>query len=318
MKSILVTGGAGFVGSNLCKYLLQKYADYRLIVLDNLTYAGNIDAVGSGHLGEDADRVRFWYGNVTNGELVGTLVEAADIIIHTAAETHVTRSIFDNRLFYETDVIGTQTIANAAAKSKRLELMIHVSTSEVYGTAVHPVIGEDHPLNPQSPYASAKCGADRLIYSYWSTYQLPCVIVRPFNLFGPRQHLEKLVPRFITGVLLGEPLSVHGDGSAARDFTFVHDLCRAIDAVMHAPKQDVVGEVFNVASGVDLNILSIADDITRLMAARDAAIQRTTDRPGQVIRHTGDCEKLEDGYRLVRERNLGVRPRQDDSMVSGQ
>lgn len=292
MKSILVTGGAGFVGSNFCKYILEKYTDYNLVVLDTLTYAGNIDAVGAEHLGKHADRVRFWYGNVTNGELVGTLVEQADIIIHFAAETHVTRSIFGNRLFYETDVIGTQTIANAAAKSKRLELMLHISTSEVYGTAVSPVIDEDHPLNPQSPYASAKCGADRLIYSYWATYQMPSVIVRPFNLFGPRQHLEKLIPRFITSVLLGEPLTVHGDGLAARDFTYVHDLCQAIDAVIHAPREAVIGEVFNVASGVDRSISAIAADIKRMMGAPDAPIMQTTDRPGQVIRHTGDCEKI--------------------------
>jgi dTDP-glucose 4,6-dehydratase len=292
MKSILVTGGAGFVGSNFCKYVLDKYPDYRVVVIDSLTYAGNIDAVGVEHLGKHTDRLRFWYGNVTNGELVGALVAEADIIIHFAAETHVTRSIFDNRLFYETDVIGTQTIANAAAKSKRLELMIHISTSEVYGTAMSPAIDETHPLNPQSPYASAKCGADRLIYSYWATYNMPCVIMRPFNLFGPRQHLEKLVPRFVTSVLLNEKLTVHGDGSAARDFIFVHDLCRAIDMVIHAPKASVVGEVFNVASGVNRSILEIADDIKRLMRAPGAAVERVVDRPGQVIRHTGDCEKL--------------------------
>ena len=169
MKTILVTGGAGFIGSNFCKHLLESYPDYRLIVLDSLTYAGNADALGGEHLGAHVDRVRFWYGNVRNADLVTMLVGQADMIIHFAAETHVTRSIFDNALFYETDVLGTQAIANAASKAKNLERMIHISTSEVYGTAITPSMDEQHPLNPQSPYASAKCGADRLIYSSWAT-----------------------------------------------------------------------------------------------------------------------------------------------------
>jgi dTDP-glucose 4,6-dehydratase len=292
MTTILVTGGAGFIASNFCRHLLDTYPDYRLIVLDNLTYAGNVDAVGPEHLGEHVDRVRFWYGNVRNADLVTMLVGEADAIVHFAAETHVTRSIFDNALFYETDVLGTQTIANAASKAKNLKLMIHISTSEVYGTAATPLMDEQHPLNPQSPYASAKCGADRLVYSYWATYGTPCVIIRPFNVFGPRQHLEKLVPRFVTSVMLGEPLNIHGDGSAARDFTFVGDVCRAIDLVLHAPTQKTVGEVFNIASGTARSINEIADDVRRIMGQPEAAARRVTERPGQVFRHTGDAAKI--------------------------
>ena len=142
MSTILVTGGAGFIGSNFCKHIVETYPDYRLIVLDSLTYAGAADAVAAEHLGGHVDRVRFWYGNVRNADLVSTLVAQADLIVHFAAETHVTRSIFDNALFYETDVLGTQTIVNAASKAKNIKLMIHISTSEVYGTATTPSMDE--------------------------------------------------------------------------------------------------------------------------------------------------------------------------------
>src|SRR6476660_7394055 len=225
-KTILVTGGAGFIGSNFARHLYRKYPEYRILVVDALTYAGSVSNLPEG--AQQSGRYEFWYGDVRNGELMDTLVSRADIVVHMAAESHVTRSIYDNRLFFETDVLGTQTVANAVAKYRdRVELFVHVSTSEVYGTAVSPMMDEQHPLNPMSPYASAKCGADRLVYSYWATYSVPAVIVRPFNNFGPMQHLEKVVPRFITSVLLDEKLTVHGNGEAARDFVHVDDTCRA-------------------------------------------------------------------------------------------
>ena len=174
-----------------------------------------------------------------NASLVDTLVEQADVVVHFAAETHVTRSIYDNYHFFETDVLGTQVVANSVLKHiKHIDRFIHISTSEVYGTARAPRMDEEAPLMPMSPYASAKAGADRLVYSYWATYNLPAVIVRPFNQFGPRQHLEKVIPRFITSCLLDEPLRVHGDGSAARDFIYVEDTCRALDCLAHCDRDD--------------------------------------------------------------------------------
>jgi len=146
---------------------------------------------------------------------------------------------------------------------------------------------------PMSPYAAAKAGADRLAYSYWTTYELPVVIVRPFNSYGPYQHLEKAIPRFITSCILNEPLRVHGDGGASRDFLYVEDLCRAIDLLTHTDIQKVAGEVFNVASGVHRSILSIARDIVQMMGKDESKIQFTGDRPGQVFRHTGNIEKME-------------------------
>jgi dTDP-glucose 4,6-dehydratase len=294
-KTILVTGGCGFVASNLVTHLLAKYPDYRVIILDVMTYASSTEWFTQDQLMGRDDRVSLYYGNVCNGQLVGDLVSMSDIVIHMAAETHVTRSIHDNRLFFETDVIGTQIVANAVLRYRdRVERLIHFSTSEVYGTAETALMNEDHPLNPRSPYASAKCGADRLIYSYQKTYDLPATIIRPFNIFGPWQHVEKLLPRLITSVLLGEPMPIHGDGLASRDFTFVGDVCGAVDMVMHAPLDKVAGEVFNLASGVDRSINDIAHDVREMMNAPDLALKAIGDRPGQVMRHTGDASKIRD------------------------
>ena len=169
------------------------------------------------------------------------------------------RSIYDDRRFFETDVLGTKSIANAVLKNReKIDRFIHISTSEVYGTAMVNPMDEDHPLNPVSPYAAAKAGADRLIYSYWSTYDLPVVILRPFNQYGPYQHLEKVIPRFITSALLNEPLTIHGSGEARRDWLFVKDTCERIALVLDAEDERVRGEVFNLGSGFDLDIISIA------------------------------------------------------------
>jgi len=296
-KTVLITGGAGFIGSNCVRHLYNKYPDYRIIVLDALTYAGNIENFPVDINDNDGDRFVFWYGNVRNAELVDTLMSQSDIVVHFAAETHVTRSIYDNFLFFETDVLGTQTIANAILKYKdRIERFIHISTSEVYGTAVAPLMNEEHPLMPMSPYASAKAGADRLVYSYWATYELPAVIIRPFNNYGPYQHLEKAVPRFVTSCLLNEPIKVHGDGSASRDYIFVQDVCRAVDMVMHAEPEKVKGQVFNAATAVHRSILSIARDVVRMMGKSETLITFVGDRPGQVFRHTGDASKINETF----------------------
>lgn len=296
-KTILVTGGAGFIGSNFVRYLYHKYPDYKIIILDALTYAGDIENFPIDINKNNEERISFWYGNVRNAEIVDTLVSQSDIVVHFAAETHVTRSIYDNFLFFETDVMGTQTVANAILKRKEhIERFIHISTSEVYGTACKEVMDEEHPLTPLSPYAAAKTGADRLVYSYWATYEVPVVIIRPFNNYGPYQHLEKAVPRFITSCILDEPLRVHGDGSAARDYIFVEDVCKAIDILMHADGDKVHGEIFNIASGIHRSILSIARDIVNRMSKSESVITFVGDRPGQVFRHTGDITKMRNTF----------------------
>jgi dTDP-glucose 4,6-dehydratase len=300
-KTVLVTGGAGFIGSNFVRRVYERYPEERLIVLDALTYAGHVKNLPV-DINEDHDheRLTFWYGNVKNADLVDTLVSNADIVVHFAAETHVTRSIYDNYLFFETDVLGTQAVANAVLKYRdRIERFIHVSTSEVYGTAETELMDESHPLMPMSPYASAKAGADRLVHSYYQTYDIPAVIVRPFNNYGPSQHLEKAVPRFITSCLLDEPIRVHGDGGAARDYIYVEDTCEAIDRVVRADLNDVKGEVFNIASGSDRTILSIARDVVRKMGKDESLITFIGERPGQVFRHTGDAGKLKERIGFV-------------------
>jgi dTDP-glucose 4,6-dehydratase len=302
VKTFLVTGGAGFIGSNFVHYLYERYPDYRILVLDALTYAGSVDNLpqvvsrGAGN-----GRLQFWYGDVRNASLVDSLVADCDVVVHFAAETHVTRSIYDNYHFFETDVLGTQVVANSVLKHvKRVDRFIHISTSEVYGTARAAKMDEEAPLMPMSPYASAKAGADRLVYSYFATYNLPAVIVRPFNQFGPRQHLEKVIPRFITSCLLDEPLRVHGDGSAARDFTYVEDTCRALDCLAHCDLDRVRGEVLNLGSGASISLADMAVLVARRMKKPDAVITYVGDRPGQVFRHTADAAKA--------ERLLGWRP----------
>jgi dTDP-glucose 4,6-dehydratase len=183
---------------------------------------------------------------------------------------------------------------------KNVERFVHISTSEVYGTALETPMTEEHPLNPMSPYASAKAGADRLVYSYWATYDIPAVIVRPFNTYGPRQHLEKVIPRFITSALCNKPLTVHGDGSSRRDWLYVKDTCERLDLVINAPLENLKGEVFNIGAGIDLDILSIAENILDVLGRPHSLITFIGDRPGQVRRHISSTEKA--------EQVLGIKP----------
>lgn len=294
MRTFLVTGGAGFIGSNFVHYLRRTYPKDRVVVLDALTYAGSLASLPPFDPLQD-QHLRFWYGNVKNGPLVDALVAEADVVVHFAAETHVTRSIYDNYSFFETDVLGTQTVANAVVKFKeRIQRFIHISSSEVYGTAETPKMAEDHPLNPRSPYASAKAGADRLVASYFYSWDIPAVILRPFNNFGPRQHLEKVIPRFVTSSLLQEDLHVHGDGEARRDFIFVEETCRAIDLAIHAPREKVVGQVINIGTTQDISTNEIADKVLASLGRPATARRFIGDRPGQVRRHTADGTKAKE------------------------
>jgi dTDP-glucose 4,6-dehydratase len=290
LKTIFITGGAGFIGSNFVRYIFENYPGYYIIVLDALTYAGNTDNIPD-NIKKDS-RFSFWYGNVRNGELVNELVAKSDVVFHFAAESHVARSIFDNAIFFETDVLGTQVVANAILKHQEgVERFIHISTSEVYGTAAEIPMTEEHPLNPTTPYASAKAGADRLVYSYWITYDLPAIIVRPFNNYGPNQHLEKVIPRFITSALLDEPLTIHGSGENTRDWIYVDDVCQALDKVMHTDVNKVKGEVINSGTGKEFAIKTIAEMVLDVLGKQRSLLTGVGDRPGQVKRHVSSTEK---------------------------
>lgn len=290
-KRILMTGAAGFIGSNTLDYLFLKYPDYSFTVLDALTYAGNLKNFSD--VMQRSPQFRFVYGDIRNIHLVSQLTKESNIVIHFAAETHVTRSIYENSRFFETDVLGTQSVVNAAHLHKKtIERFIHISTCEIYGAGQTKKMDESHPLNPHSPYAAAKAGADRLVHSYFVTYKTPVIIVRPFNIYGPRQHLEKAIPRFITSGLLNEQLTVHGDGKSQRDFMHVDDVSTAIDLLMHVPLDKVVGEVFNIGSGKAISVLQIAEYIIQHMNIPKSQIRFVGERPGQVSTFACDYSKI--------------------------
>lgn len=293
MKTILVTGGAGFIGSNLVEYLCTKYPSYKILVLDQLTYAGDLNNVPA-DIKSDRERFEFWYGNIKNPAIVNELMGRSDIVIHLAAESHVSRSIFDVAICYETNVMGTQVITDAVLKHReRVERYIYISSSEVYGTARTTPMDEEHPLYPMSPYASSKAGADRLVYSYMVTYNIPAVIIRPFNQYGPRQHLEKVIPRFVTGAITDESIVVHGDGASTRDWVYVQDTCKAIDKVMHCDFHSIKGEVINLGTGREISLNEIVERVLDIFGESNSIIRYIADRPGQVKRHVSSTEKAE-------------------------
>jgi dTDP-glucose 4,6-dehydratase len=286
-KRVLVTGGAGFIPSNFIRHLLAK-TPYDVVSLDALTYAGNVENLADVMSHE---RLSFVQGDIRDTALVREVVANVDVIVNAAAESHVEKSIRDGGSeFVRTNVEGTQILLDAIREAP-VERFILISSSEVYGTAVSDPMDESHPLNPRSPYAGTKAGADRLAYSYFVTYDLPIVIVRPFNNYGPRQHPEKVIPRFITQALRDEPLTVHGDGHATRDWLYVDDDAEAIEAVIEAPLDSVAGEVLNLATGVDISINDIADNVLDALGKPRSLREHVSERPGQVDRHIGSTEK---------------------------
>jgi len=286
-KRVLVTGGAGFISSNVIRHLLEA-TDYDVVSLDALTYAGNLENLADVMSHE---RLSFVHGDIRNAELVQEIVAEVDVIVNAAAESHVEKSILEGASeFVTTNVEGTQVLLDAIRQAP-VERFVLISSSEVYGTAESDPMDEEHPLNPRSPYAATKAGADRLAYSYFVTYGLPIVILRPFNNYGPRQHWEKVVPRFVTSALSDEPLTVHGDGHASRDWLYVEDDAEAIVAAIEADLDDVAGEVINVATGVDVSVDDIADLVLDLLGKPASLKSNVEERPGQVDRHIGSTEK---------------------------
>jgi len=289
VKRVLVTGGAGFISSAFIRHLLRA-TPYEVVSLDALTYAGNLENLADVRSHE---RLSFVHGDIRDEELVREVVAGVDVIVNAAAESHVEKSIAEGASeFVATNVEGTRVLLDAMRRV-RVERFILISSSEVYGTAEAAPMDEEHPLNPRSPYAATKAGADRLAYSYWATYGLPIVIVRPFNNYGPHQHPEKVIPRFILQALADEPLTVHGDGRASRDWLYVDDDAEAIQAVIEADLDRVAGEVVNLATGVDASVSEIADLVLELTGKPVSLKQHVDDRPGQVHRHIGSTEKAE-------------------------
>jgi dTDP-glucose 4,6-dehydratase len=288
-KRVLVTGGAGFISSAFIRHLLRA-TPYEVVSLDALTYAGNLENLRDVRSHE---RLSFVHGDIRDEALVRDVVAGVDVIVNAAAESHVEKSIAEGGAeFVATNVEGTRVLLDAI-REEAVERFILISSSEVYGTAESDPMDEEHPLNPRSPYAATKAGADRLAYSYFATYELPIVIVRPFNNYGPYQHPEKLIPRFAIQALEDEPLTIHGDGGASRDWLFVEDDAEAIEAVIEAPRESVAGEVVNVATGRDASVAEIADLVLDLLGKPRSLKQHVDERPGQVRRHVGSTEKAE-------------------------
>ena len=283
--TLLVTGGAGFIGSNFIHYMLDHYPRCKIINLDKLTYAGNLDNLKDV---EKDPRYEFIHGDIRDRELVRNIFKRVQGVVHFAAETHVDRSILDAGEFVLTDVYGTFVLLDAL-KNSDIKFFIHVSTDEVYGSREEGYFKEDDPLCPSSPYAASKVGADRLAYSYWVTYGLPIIILRPSNNFGPYQYPEKFIPLFVTNALEGKNLPLYGKGANVRDWLYVEDNCRAIDLVMRMGK---IGEAYNVGANNEVQNITIAERIVDLLEKPKSLIKFVPDRLGHDKRYAVDCRKI--------------------------
>jgi dTDP-glucose 4,6-dehydratase len=296
VNKILVTGGAGFIGSNFILYLLKNYADCKLVNLDLLTYAGNLENL-NGARGNP--RYQFIRADITNFAVVNKIINRGfDAIVNFAAESHVDRSIKEPSIFVRTNILGTQTLLEAA-RLAAVPKFLHISTDEVYGSlGAIGYFNEESPLNPSSPYAASKAAADHLALAYWRTYGLIVNITRCSNNYGPYQFPEKLIPLMITNALANQPLPVYGDGLNVRDWLHVEDHCRAIDLVL---RQGKPGEIYNIGGCNEHTNIEIVKIILRYLNKPDKLINFVKDRPGHDRRYAIDANKI--------KRELGWEPK---------
>jgi dTDP-glucose 4,6-dehydratase len=289
MTTILITGGAGFIGSNFTRYILQKYPDYKAVVYDKLTYAGNLD-----NLKDVAqaypDRYAFIHGDICDAEKVEETIKAygVELLVNFAAESHVDRSLFEPGSFIQTDIFGTYVLLEAARKLG-VSRMVQVSTDEVYGSIEKGSFKESDPLNPSSPYSASKAGGDLMCLAYYKTWGVPVMITRGSNTFGPYQYPEKVIPLFITNAIDNQPLPLYGDGMNVRDWLYVLDHCEAIDLVLHEGKP---GEIYNVGAGNELTNLELTRLILKILRKPESLIRFVEDRPGHDRRYSLDCTKI--------------------------
>ena len=280
MRRALVTGGAGFIGSNFVRHLMGV-PGWRVRVLDKLTYAGNL-----GNFPDQCwknPRFEFMCGDVCNWRVVRKALVDVDAVVNLVAETHIDRSIDDVAPFVKTDFVGTSVLLEEFRHNPG-DRFVQVSTCEVYGSARTVPMDEQHPIEPQSPYAATKAGADRLCYSYFRTYGLSITVLRPFNVYGPNQYPEKVIPFFFTSAADNRPLYVYGSGRNTRDWTHAADLCALLERVLDAPQAKVAGEVFNVGSGEERSSLEIAEAVLEHLGRPKSLIRHINDRPGHVTR----------------------------------
>ena len=287
---ILVTGGAGFIGSHYVRSLLQGRfpggEGAEVTVLDKLTYAGNLanlDPV------KDDPRLRVVVGDIVDAETVDPLVDWADHVVHFAAETHVDRSLQAAGEFIQTDVFGTFVLLEAARRAPRLRRFIQISTDEVYGSVPEGASVETDELRPRNPYSASKAAADRLAYSYWASYQVPVIVTRASNNYGPNQFPEKVIPLFITNLIEGHTVPLYGDGLNVRDWLHVDDHCRAVDMVI---ERGIEGEVYNIGGGNEVRNVDLTHRLLELLGAGSDMIQPVADRVGHDRRYALDTSKL--------------------------
>ena len=286
MVEVLVTGGAGFIGSNFVRYALARHPDWRVTTLDKLTYAGRRENLHD--VMADA-RHEFVHGDIGDAAISGPLVERSAIVVHFAAETHVDRSIMAAGDFIRTDVEGTFVLLEAARRASGLRRFVQISTDEVYGSVPTGASRESDELKPRNPYAASKAGADRLAYSYWATYELPIVITRASNNYGPYQFPEKVIPLFVTNAIDDLPLPLYGDGRNVRDWLHVDDHCAAIDLLID---QGTDGEVYNIGGSNDITNVELTHRILALAGKPTSLIQPVADRKGHDRRYSLDTTKL--------------------------
>ncbi|HET9371718.1 MAG TPA: dTDP-glucose 4,6-dehydratase [Vicinamibacterales bacterium] len=296
MVHVLVTGGAGFIGSNFVRWAHATHPDWHITTLDKLTYAGRLENL------RDLDgspRHRFVKGDVADEAVAAPLVRESEIVVHFAAETHVDRSIKSAGEFITTDVFGTFVLLEAAREAKGLRRFVQISTDEVYGSVPEGHSRETDELRPRNPYSASKAGADRLAYSYWATYGVPVVITRASNNYGPNHFPEKVIPLFITNAIDNLPLPLYGDGRNVRDWLHVEDHCRGIDLVIDRGES---GQVYNIGGGNEVANVDLTRRILELVGRPASLIKPVADRPGHDRRYALDTSKL---------RGLGWRPEVD-------
>jgi dTDP-glucose 4,6-dehydratase len=283
---VLVTGGAGFIGSNFVRHALQAHEDWRVTTLDKLTYAGRLENL-TGVL--DDPRHTFVRGDVADAAVAAPLVAASDIVVHFAAETHVDRSLISAGEFIMTDVYGTFVLLEAARHAPRLRRFVQISTDEVYGSVAEGASRESDELRPRNPYSASKAGAVRLAYSYWATYSVPVIVTRASNNYGPYQFPEKVIPLFITNAIDDVPVPLYGDGQNERDWLHVSDHCRALDLLIAS---GVSGEVYNVGGGNHVRNIDLTTRILEIAGKPESLIRPVADRPGHDRRYAVDTTKL--------------------------
>jgi len=281
---VLVTGGCGFIGSNFIGYYIKNYPNEKLINLDNLTYASNTENLKD----IKSKNYSFIRGDICDAELVEKLAKDSDVIINFAAESHVDNSILASKVFTQTNVLGTHNLLEAARKND-VKCLLQISTDEVYGSIEKDSFKENDVLKPNSPYSASKAAADLLCRAYFKTHGLPVKITRSTNNYGPYQHVEKLIPKFITNALQDKPLPLYGKGKNIRDWLYVEDNCNAIDLVL---KKGKMGEIYNIGAGNEIPNIEITKKILNYLGKPESLIKYVEDRKGHDFRYSVDIKKI--------------------------